>query len=414
MQGEDQTTQIAEVQYLMRKVEEANIPNELKEQASVMLKRIRRMARQGRPSTEYEYVARYIDWILRVPWYTVTQDHLELSNVKQAMDEIHYGNEKVKQIILEYLSLMHIKIARERKITFQPPVLLFVGQHGTGKTSLSRAIAHALRRTFVRIPMGALSAASELRGIPKGHEDAEPGQVLKALVRSNSQNPVILLDEIDKVSGVKAEHYNFMAILLEILDPEQNTSFRDLFIDHPIDLSNAFFIGTGNTTKTITDALLDRVEVINFPEYKPEEKIIIGKDYLLPKILGFSKVTSSEFQIEAGAWKYIVDKYAREPGVRNLEKTLERMVRKTALRLVSGKAQNVVLSKNNIENFMKELVPITQATTPVQPGIQTPQQAPPLQPTQQPQVAPAVQQPQEQEEKQNTVNDKRNDTGSNR
>lgn len=357
--GEDQTTQIAEVQYLMGKIESSNLPAQLKDQANVMLRRVRRMARQGRASNEYEYVARYIDWILRVPWYRITKDNLDLLTVKGFMDELHYGTEGVKQIILEYLSVMHVKMTREKKLSFQPPVLLFVGDHGLGKTSLAKAIAYALGRNFVRIPMGALSAGSELRGVPKGNNEAEPGQIIKAIVRSESLNPVILLDEIDKVSGVAAEHHNFMAILLEILDLQQNTSFRDLFIDFPIDLSHAFFICTANTTKTITDALLDRLEIISFDEYKPEEKIIIGRDYLLPRVLKYTKMTSTEIKISEGAWPPIVETYAKEAGVRNLEKTLDRIVRKAALRIVSGKEQSIIVTPENLEEYMKEIVSIT-------------------------------------------------------
>ncbi|MBU0975702.1 AAA family ATPase [Patescibacteria group bacterium] len=279
------------------------------------------------------------------------------------MDELHYGTEGVKQIILEYLSVMHIKMAREKKLSFQPPVLLFVGDHGLGKTSLAKAISYALGRNFVRIPMGALSAGSELRGIPKGNNDAEPGQIIKSIVRSASLNPVILLDEIDKVSGIAAEHHNFMAILLEILDPQQNTSFRDLFIDFPIDLSHAFFICTANTTKTITDALLDRLEIISFNEYKPEEKIIIGKDYLLPRILKYTKMTSNEIQISESAWEPIVKNYAKEAGVRNLEKTIDRIIRKAALRIVARKAQSVTITPENLESYMDEIVPIASGST---------------------------------------------------
>ncbi len=350
---EDQTTQIAEIQYLIKKIEKATIPEKLKEILDVMVKRIRRMARQGKDSSEYEPIAKYIDWCLRIPWNKHNQDNLDLNNAKKTMDTHHYGGEDVKQNILEYLAVLKKKSTIQNAL-HQAPVMCFVGVQGTGKTTMAKAIAEALGRPFYRISLGALSSSSELRGKPKGTPDSEPGQIIKALAKSGSLSPVLLLDEIDKVSGSQSKLQDFMAILLEILDPQQNTTFRDLYIDFPIDLSRVFFICTANTLKTITRALLDRLEIVEFKDYNVEEKAVILQRYLFPKILQYAGLSNQEFQIADDVWTTLADKFGDDPGVRRLERNMQRLARKVTKQIVTGQAQAVMLTKDNITNYITD------------------------------------------------------------
>jgi len=230
-----QTTQLAEVDYLLEKIEKQKLPEELKENIDVMLSRVRRMARQGRGSEEYEFTARYVDWAMRIPWYARTKDVIDIAKTKQILDARHYGSEKVKKTILEYLAVLKLRRDRGANTESQrAPLLVFVGPQGTGKTTIAKSIAESMGRVFQRISLGGISSASEIRGVPKGEPNAGPGQIIKTLAKARSLNPVILLDEIDKTSGSKAVMQDFMAILLEVLDPQQNKTFRDLYVDYPI------------------------------------------------------------------------------------------------------------------------------------------------------------------------------------
>jgi ATP-dependent Lon protease len=283
----EQTTQLSEVLYLNSKLEDAVIPEELKEKISLKIKRLRRMARQGQSAVEYESIAKYIDWCLRIPWDRYIKDNIDLAEAKKIMDTIHYGSEDVKSVVLEYLAILSRKYELN-DITYSSPVLAFIGVQGSGKTSLARAIAKALGRPFHRISLGALGHASELRGSPSENLGSEPGSIIRSIVKSNCMNPVILLDEFDKVSGDEGARKDFMAIMLELLDPEQNLNFRDWYVDYPVDLSKILFIATANRFTTIARELLDRLEFIQFNDYKLEEKAIIAKYYLFPKVLHYA------------------------------------------------------------------------------------------------------------------------------
>lgn len=355
----DQTTQIAEVEFLLEKVKVANIPTKLKEELDLMLRRIRRMARQGQESGEYESVAKFFDWCSRIPWVKYNQDNLDLDNAKKTMDSHHYGGEEIKQAIIEYLAVLKKK-QMTQSAKYEAPAMCFIGPQGTGKTTMTRAIAEALGRPFYRIALGALSSSSELRGRPKGTPDAEPGQIIKALATTGSLSPVILLDEIDKVSGQEAILQDFMAILLEILDPQQNTAFRDHYIDYPIDLSRIFFICTANTLKTITRALLDRLEIVEFKDYTPEEKAIIARDYLTSKILEYASLSPQELQFSNDVWPIIIDKFGKDPGIRKLESNIERLARKVTKQIVTGETQSVTITPQNINNYVEEAAPLEE------------------------------------------------------
>ncbi|MBN2015518.1 AAA family ATPase [Candidatus Dojkabacteria bacterium] len=355
----DETKQIAEIEYLSKKIEASQVPPELAETIDIMVQRIRRMARQGQESGEYEPIAKFIDWCLRMPWGKVTQDNLDLENAKKIMDSHHYGGEHVKQTILEYLAILKKKSVQVGA-QYQAPVLCFIGPQGTGKTTMAKAIAESLGRPFYRISLGALSASSELRGKPKGNPDAEPGQIVKALVNCKALSPVILLDEIDKVSGSESALQDFMAILLEVLDPQQNTSFRDLYIDYPVDLSRVFFICTANTLKTLTRALLDRLEIVEFRDYSPEEKVVIAGRYLWPKVLEYAGLTPQEIQIADEAWPIIIEKLGKDPGVRRLERNLQKLARKATKLIVTGQAQSVIINSQNVESYLQEEVALSE------------------------------------------------------
>ena len=352
----EQTTQLAEVLYLTEKLDNANIPPGLKDKISIQIKRLRRMARQGQYAGEYETIAKYVDWCLHVPWYSTIPDNLDLNSAKKIMDQFHYGSEDVKSVVLEYLAVLTRK--NEMQDThFSTPVLAFIGVQGAGKTCLAQAIAKALGRPFHRISLGALGHASELRGSPLENLSAQPGSIVRAIIRSKVMNPVILLDEFDKVSGNVAARQDFMAIMLEILDPAQNTTFRDWYIDYPIDLSKVLFIATANRFTTIARELLDRLEFIEFDDYSMEEKTVIAKHYLFPKVLKYAGLKDTELIITDDAWKILTQAYGKEMGVRRLERNLQKLARGTIKEIIMGSTNKVKIDKSNAEKYASRALP---------------------------------------------------------
>lgn len=346
-----QTTQLAEVEFLMKKLENAVLPDGLKEKIDLMLKRMRRMARQGQQAGEYEQLAKYIDWCVAVPWGNYVQDNLDLNNAKQIMDARHYGREDLKESILEFLSVIKRKLMIGNP-DYKLPVLAFIGVQGAGKTTMAKAIAESMGRPFYRISLGALGSSTELRGKAYGEVSSFPGQIIRGLTVTRCMNPVILLDEFDKVSGSEAARKDFMAILLEILDPQQNSSFRDWYLDYPTDLSKILFIATANTFKTVTRELLDRLEFIEFKDYTVEEKHIIAKNYLFPKVLEYAGLTQNELQINEDAWKILVSELGKDEGVRRLEKKLQWLARKITRQIVTGQIQSAMIDANYAQHFV--------------------------------------------------------------
>ena len=348
----DKTTQLAEIEYLLKKLENADsLPQKLREEIDIMVKRTRRMARQGNMSEEYELVAKYIDWCMRTPWDKYTKDNLDLSNVRSRLDEGHYGLNDVKEAITEYIAVLRKKDMMGEK-DYRAPILAFVGPQGTGKTTMAKAIAKSLGRPFVRVSLGAVSTSSEIRGMPKGTIEAEPGQIIKALAKAEVLTPVILLDELDKVSGESGKLKDLMAILLEVLDPQQNTAFRDHYIDYSIDLSKVFFICTANSLKPITKALLDRLEVVEFRDYTKDEKVAIGRDYLLKNVLKYAGLMPQELTFSDDVWPVIVESCKDREGVRTLERTLERLARKVTKQIVTGQTEKVHITRENVESYI--------------------------------------------------------------
>ncbi|MEA3357032.1 MAG: AAA family ATPase [Patescibacteria group bacterium] len=355
MAGE-QTTQLAEVVYLLKKLEGAVLPEGLKEKIDIKLKRLRRMARQGQLAGEYEATAKYIDWCLAVPWGKYTQDNLNLDSTKTIMDQMHYSHDNVKELVLEYLAILNRKTSTN-DANYVSPVLAFVGVQGAGKTSLAQSIAKSLNRPFFRISLGAIGTSSELRGSPHEISSSDPGQIIKALSIAGCLNPVILLDEFDKVSGSEAARTDFMAIMLEILDPQQNQTFRDHYIDYPVDLSKILFIATANRFTTLSRELLDRLEIVQFPDYSMEEKMVIAVKYLFPQSLQYAGLTVQELQVTNEAWPILINAFAKDQGVRRLERNLQRMARRVIKKIITGQVKSVVIDARLAQEYAKYVLP---------------------------------------------------------
>jgi ATP-dependent Lon protease len=342
-----------ELSLLSQKLDKAiSLPDELRSRADYMLKRLNRMAQTGGYASEFDTLSRYIETLIDIPWNVRTEDRLDLDAAKEVLNKNHYGMEDVKQVMLEYLATMILMQKRGQDSISKAPILLLVGLQGVGKTTLAYSIAEALNRKFMRIAMGAIGSVLEIRGKTKAFPEAEPGQIIKALIRSGVTNPVILLDEIDKASGQEGLRSDVMAVLLEILDPKQNIEFRDHYIDYPIDLSQVLFICSANNLGTISAALLDRMEVIKMPAYTDQEKIVIARDYILPKVLERSGLKEGELIIDPNLWPGVVRPFGFDTGIRSLERTLQAVCRKVAKEIVEGKSTAVTITADNLKYYL--------------------------------------------------------------
>ncbi|NMB56678.1 AAA family ATPase [Candidatus Beckwithbacteria bacterium] len=337
-----------EVDELEKRALNAKIPDELKDKIKQMLIRLKRMARFGGYSEEYEKIAHYVDWVISLPWFAQTEDNLDLNRAKQILDKHHYGMEEVKQKILEYLAVL--KLNKDKNKQSRAPIMLLVGLVGTGKTTFGPALAEALGRQYARIPFGGMSSPLDLRGQSRLHPDTEPGSVVKALRDAQSKNPIILLDEIDRVE--EKARGAIMGVLVELLDPGQNYHFLDHYLDYPFDLSKVLFIGTCNNTRGIATAVLDRMEVIQMPSYSDEEKVNIGKYYILPRILEEAGLSEENVIIEDSVWQNIVRPLGYDSGIRTLERTIRGVVNKVAKLIVEGHGSKFILSEENIKPFL--------------------------------------------------------------
>ncbi len=342
-----------ELDTLSQKVKDTTgLPEDLSERLNQMIDRLNRMAKLGHYASEFDTLSRYIDVVTSIPWQNKTEDILDLEKAKQFLDKNHYGMGYVKDRILEYLSSLILLKRRGKDAISRSPVLLLVGLQGVGKTTLAISVAEALGREFGRIAMGGLGSTLELRGESKAFPDAEPGQIIKALIKSKVKNPLILLDEIEKASGEKGLRSDIMAVLLEILDPNQNSSFRDHYIDFPVDLSDCLFICSANNTGTLSTALMDRMEVIKMPSYTDEEKLVIAQKYLFPKIIEGAGLTAEELQIDPNLWPGIVRPFGFDTGIRSLGRTLESLCRKVAKEIVEGKSKSVYITAENLKYYL--------------------------------------------------------------
>lgn len=341
------TPEISELTKIKDKVEHAELPPDLKEKALTLINRASLSFKYGGLFSGFDAVANYVDWITSLPWNKKSSDDLDISHAKDILEKHHYGLKEIKDRILDYLSVM--KLNAGHNIT-RAPILFFVGLVGTGKTTMAASVASAMGRSFVRIPFGGMGSALDLRGQSRIHPDAEVGLVMKALRRAKTKNPVILLDELDRV----AEHAraDIMGVLVELLDPEQNVAYIDHYIDYPFDLSEALFIATANNTNNISTAVMDRLEPIQMPSYNDEEKIIIGKSYVFPKIMADTGLTVAQLSIDDSVWQNIVRPLGFDSGIRTLERTINGICRKVARNIVENKGSVFKLTNNNIKQFL--------------------------------------------------------------
>jgi endopeptidase La len=314
---------------LRERVQAAKLPEHV---AGAVLRELDRLEQMPQASPEYQMVRTYIDWVLEVPWTTSTEDRLDPVEARRVLDEDHYDLDKVKERIVEYLAV------RKLKGDLKGPIICFVGPPGVGKTSLGQSIARAMNRKFVRISLGGVRDEAEIRGHRRTYIGAIPGRIVQAMKQAGSVNPVFMLDEIDKVS-VGGFTGDPSAALLEVLDPAQNNSFRDHYLEVTLDLSRVLFIATANQLGTVHPALLDRMEVISLAGYTEEDKLHIARRYLLPRQLSEHGVTGEQMDLEDEAISRIVSEYTREAGVRNLERQIGAVTRKVAARVATAMSQ---------------------------------------------------------------------------
>lgn len=346
----DNKNELSEIEKLKAKLQTAYLPTDLHDKALEQIQRINLTLKYGGNFNQFDITDKYIDWITNLPWNKKTADILDVQKAKVTLDKNHYGLEKIKSRILEYLSVLIIQKQKALNATFHAPLLFFVGLVGTGKTTLGKSIAEALGKKFVRIPFGGLSSALDLRGQSKTTPEAEPGMVIKALRRAESKNPVVLLDELDRVTP--ESRAAIMGVLIELLDPDQNSNFVDYFIDYPFDLSQVLFIATANNTNNISTAVMDRLEAIQMPSYTDEEKIAIAKSYVLPHYLKESGLTEENLKIDDTVWMKITRPLGFDAGIRTLERTIEGIVRKAAYKIVSGQGNSFYVNDSNIKEFI--------------------------------------------------------------
>jgi ATP-dependent Lon protease len=317
----------AELQELRGRVEEAGLPEEPRKAVERELARLERLPAA---SAEYGVIRTYVDWILALPWSTMTEDNLDLDRARTILDEDHYDLEKVKDRIIESLAVAKLKG------DVSGSILCFVGPPGVGKTSLGQSIARTLGRKFTRISVGGVRDESEIRGHRRTYIGAMPGTIIRALRDAESRNPVFLIDEIDKMGA--DWRGDPASAMLEVLDPEQHSTYRDHYLDLPFDLSKVLFIATANQLETIPPALLDRMDVIQLSGYTEEEKLGIARKYLVPKQLQATGLDVDSVSVTDGALRTVIREYTREAGVRNLERQLAALFRKAARRVAEGKA----------------------------------------------------------------------------
>jgi ATP-dependent Lon protease len=330
-----------EMNELRKQIEKAKMPPEVKREADKQLRRLEQMHPE---SSEASLVRTYLDWLVDLPWSKKTRDNLNIKKAKQVLDEDHYNLEKIKERILEYLAVNKLR----KKL--KGPILCFVGPPGVGKTSLGRSIARALGRNFVRVSLGGVRDEAEIRGHRRTYVGALPGRVIQGIKQAGSNNPVFMLDEIDKVGADFRGDPS--AALLEVLDPEQNHAFSDHYLNLPFDLSNTLFICTANLLDPVPAALADRMEVIQLSGYTNEEKLEIARKYLIPRQFEDNGLSAKTIEISNDAMLRIIGEYTKEAGLRNLEREIASICRKVARKVAEGKTDLTRITRANVQSFL--------------------------------------------------------------
>jgi ATP-dependent Lon protease len=326
----EEDSESSELAHLKKQIEQADLPESVRKEAD---RELARLAKTPSASPEHQVIRNYVELVLELPWKKASTDALDLAHVRQVLDEDHYGIQEVKERIVEHLAVLKLNPAAKS------PILCLVGPPGVGKTSLGQSIARAMGRTFERMSLGGVHDESELRGHRRTYIGAMPGRIIQAMRRAGVNNPVLMLDEVDKLG--RDFRGDPAAALLEVLDPAQNHTFRDNYLDLPFDLSQAFFITTANALHPIPQPLLDRMEVIHLPGYSEQEKLEIATRYLWPRRLKEAGLKSEQIQLEPAVLKAIISRYTREAGVRQLEQMLGRLTRKVALNLAEKKTESL-------------------------------------------------------------------------
>jgi ATP-dependent Lon protease len=350
--------QAVEAEEFRKKIDEAKMPEEADKQAR---RELERLSRLPTAAAEYGVIRTYLDWLVSLPWSKMTEDNLDIAHARKILDKDHYGLEDVKERILEFLAVRKLRLERKDEIKEMPEdeirheregvILCFVGPPGVGKTSLGRSIARAMGRKFVRISLGGVRDEAEIRGHRRTYIGAMPGRILQALRRNETRNPVFMMDEIDKL--VFDFHGDPASALLEVLDPEQNSEFRDHYLEVSYDLSQIFFITTANSLETIPGPLRDRMEIIFLSGYTDKEKIAIAKGYLIPRQIRENGLRKKEIRFTDTALQKIIRGYTREAGVRNLERQIGAICRKVGTHIAEGKGETFRITPETVEEFLE-------------------------------------------------------------
>lgn len=353
--------QESEAQLLQERLDKAQLPEEIRKEADRELSKLKKLPAMA---PEYHVIRTYLELILELPWLKGTEDEINIEKARKVLDEDHYDLKEIKERILEHLGVL--KLNPQAK----SPILCFAGPPGVGKTSLGQSIARSLGRTFERLSLGGMHDEAELRGHRRTYIGAMPGAIIRTIRRAGVNNPVLMLDEVDKLG------HDFRgdpaAALLEILDPEQNRTFRDNYLDLPFDLSKVFFITTANILDTIPQPLLDRMEILRLSGYSEEEKMEIAKRYLIPKQLKETGLTPEQLKISDEALRRLISRYTREAGVRELERMIGRLARKTALMIAENKSQPTEILPDMLIDYLgPERFFLEQARKELPPGVST-------------------------------------------